>query len=234
MKGLFVTGTFASVASTAAFTLVVACSTSNDLAPSTFDADAATSCPNPVESLPATVPSGTIIRAISFHVTNDSDQPRWVQTTADEGCSTFDLVRGGAPFVVVPPAPCGCECKAPEPRTSYTRLAPGESVDVHWDGLVYLLAGTCVTGAAFGCPQGVSREVLTGSASAALATRYDGVVHVESIEPPGCTAQAASAVVTCGAEGAVPDRCAHGVGEVRFSFVLGSDAAPMSFPVSLK
>jgi len=214
--------------------LVVACA-SNDLAPSTFDAsDASSSCTSPIETLPVSPPPGTVVRAVSFHVTNDSGQPRWVQTSADDGCSTFDLVRGGAPFAVVPPAACGCDCKAPEPRTSYTRLAPGESLDLRWDGLVYQVGGTCVGGAAFGCKDGETREVLTASASAALSTRYVGVLHVESVEPPGCIAQPASMIVACGAEGAVPGRCAHGTGEARFDFLLGSDAAPESIPVSLK
>jgi hypothetical protein len=167
-------------------------------------------------------------------VTNDSGQTRWVQTTADDGCATFDLVRGGAPFTLAAPAACGCECNAPAPRTSYTRLAPGESVDLRWDGLVYQLGSTCVTGAAFGCADGVSREVLTATASAAPSTRYDGVLHVESIAPPGCTAQTSSNVEICGGAGAVAGRCAHGTGEARFPLLLTSDATPTVIPVSLK
>jgi hypothetical protein len=234
MSWLPYTKTFASAATAGALVLAVACG-SNDLGPSTFDADAApASCSGAVTSLPSSTSSGTIRSAITFHVTNDSGQPRWVQTTADDGCSTFDLLRGGAPFPLAEPAVCGCDCKAPEPRTSYTRLAPGESVDLHWDGLVYRLLTTCVTGAVFGCAEGVTREILTATASAAPAARYDGVLHVESIEPPGCTAQPSSVVETCGAEGAVPGRCAHGTGEARFSLVLTGDAAPAPIPVSLK
>jgi hypothetical protein len=235
MMARFVRNAFATVTSLAALAAAGAC-TGNDLAPSTFPAsDADTSCTGAVDSLPANPPPGTLVRAITFHVTNDSGQPRWVQTGADDGCSTFDLVRGGAPFTLVPPAACGCECKAPEPRTSYTRLAPGESVDLPWNGLVYQLRQTCVTGAAFGCAEGETREILTATASPAPVTRYDGVLHVESIEPPGCSAQSGSALFACGAEGAVPGQCAHGTGAAHFELVLPApDVAPQSIPVSLK
>lgn len=215
--------------------VAVACGTSES-GPSTFAASSAESCAPALEQpLPATPPPGTIIRAITLHVTNDSGQSRWVQTGADDGCAIFDLVRGGAPFRIAPPQACGCDCKAPEPRTSYTRLVPGESVDLPWNGVVYQLVSTCVTGEAFGCEKGVAQEILTAIGSAALASHYDGLLHVESVEPPGCTAAPGSPVFTCGAEGAVPGRCAHGTGEARFDLVLASaDAAPESIPVSLK
>jgi hypothetical protein len=209
----------ASVATVGTTLLLAAACASNALEPSTFTSpDASATCNGPVEALPATVPSGTVLRAITFHVTNDSGQTRWVQTTADDGCAAFDIVRGGAPFALAAPFTCGCQCTAPAPRVGFARLAPGEAVDLHWDGLVYQLSSACVTGPAFGCLDNEYREIPTATAFAARPTRYDGVLHVESIEPPAAFA----------------DRCAHGTGEARFALTLGTDLAPQTIPVSLK
>lgn len=199
--------------------VAVACSNNSTLAPSSFSSgDVVAACNNPTTSLPASTSTGTVRRAITFHVTNDSGQTRWVQTAADEGCAPFDVVRGGAAFVLAEPAVCGCSCAAPAPRIAFARLAPGEAVDLQWDGLVYQNTATCVTGPAFGCADNESREIATATGSAALPSRYDGVVHVESVEPPASFA----------------DRCAHGTGEARFAITLGNDPAPQTIPVSLK
>jgi hypothetical protein len=225
-----------SVASVAA--LAVACA-SNTL-PSTFGSasgggGAEDICSTPNPSTPArVVPSGTSIRAIAIHVTNDSGGPRWVQTGGDEGCAIFDVLRGGSPLALVPPALCGCDCQSPQLHATYTRLAPGESVDLHWDGVQYQLTLVCVTGTANGCPNGETKETIAASGLASPPTNYTGVLHVESIEPPGCAPRDGSPIWACDAKGAVPSECAHGTGQARFPLALTNGAASSTIPVSLK
>ena len=204
---------------------VVACSSSQALPPSGFDAQSsAERCNGPiVTDMPAATP--VTARAIPFHVTNRSSQARWVQTAGDEGCSPFDVLRGGAPIPITPTRVCGCDCKAAEPRAVvYKRLAPGEALDLSWDGIAQQQSLLCVTGEKFGCADGQVLSMPTSTPYVANALHYDIAIHVETAAPAGCTEQPDGSW-QCGGEGIAPGTtCVHGLGKMSALLSLDADA----------
>ena len=191
-------------------------------------------CANPVTEVPAPAPAvAPAARAIVFHVTNRSKQFRWVQTAGDDGCSPFDVLRGGAPLAVVAPHACGCDCKAPEPRTAYRRLGPGDTLDLSWNGLAQQITYVCVTGKTFGCADGQVASLPTSTPFAAAALHYDVALHVETSAPAGCDEQS-DGTWPCGAKGIAEGAgCAHGLGNVKAQLTLDADAgsAKLDFPL---
>lgn len=211
---------------------VVACASSSELGPSSFDSQSAAICSGPVTELPPAAPVKA--RAIAFHVINRSSQPRWVQIEGDEGCSPFDVLRGGAPIPIAPTRVCGCDCKAAEPRAAYKRLAPGETLDLSWDGIAQRQSLLCVTGKSFGCAEGQRLSMPTSTPYVANALHYDVALHVETAAPAGCSEQPDGSWL-CGGDGIAPGTtCVHGAGKATALLSLEGDAGSAKLDFDLQ
>jgi hypothetical protein len=169
-------------------------------------------------------PPAPASRAIVFHVTNRASGARWVHTAGDDECAAFDVLRGGSPLAIVPTRVCGCSCAPAVPRATYRKLAPGETLEITWDGIAHAPSGLCVTGERFGCGAGEIVTMQTSIPYAATALHYDVVLHVESALPSSCSEQGDGSW-TCGAEGiAAGTTCVRGLGKVTALLSLEGDA----------
>jgi hypothetical protein len=124
-------------------------------------------------------------QSVTIDVNNVSSGDRWL-ITQGQYCLPLDV--GGLPLKLGYRALCGSPPPPPVFALYYTRVAPGATVTLGWDGLALITCSRPIDCEARGVPDGGVQRALDGVYQPVAGGNYVATVAYES-SPPPCAQQ---------------------------------------------